>query len=87
MTDSNKVDLTPLFTGDYRPLPPRERLRCSFSDTLCEADEYITAGEVTIEDVVDDLADSFIELQKYFQDKVKVYESLFTAISERASQR
>lgn len=78
MTD----DLTSLFPP-YKPLPPKERIRNYFADTLCEADEYITAGELTAGETIELFVESLLESQKYFQDKVKVYDLLHDAINSR----
>lgn len=67
----------------YRKLSPQEILKCCFEDALCEADEYITSGEITANEVIEIFVNSLIAGQKYFQDKVKVYELLNEAITAR----
>lgn len=64
----------------HRKVTPYELIKEGFDDTLCEADEYITLGELTAGEVLEAFAQSMIESQKYFEDKVKVYESLRQAI-------
>lgn len=77
MTSNN--DLSSLF----KPKPAKERLRNYFADTLCEADEYITAGELSAGELIDLFVEAMLESQKYFADKVKVYDMLRDAIASR----
>lgn len=80
MTNTN--DQTSVF-NPYKPLPPKERIRNYFADTLCEADEFITAGELNAGEVIDQFVEAMNESQKYFADKVKVYDMLRDAITSR----
>lgn len=71
----------------YRKLSPQELLKCCFDDTLSEADEYITSGELTPGEVIEQFVDSLISAQKYFQDKAQAYDQLNAAITERYRNR
>ena len=71
----------------YRKLTPKEMLKCCFDDTFSEADEFITNGELTAGEVIEQFVDSLLSSQKYYQDKAQVYDQLNAVITERYRNR
>ena len=64
-------------------MTPQKRLEQYFSDVLCEAEESIKAGEVSVDDVVNAFAIAITDWHSYFQNTADIYEKLINAVISR----
>lgn len=64
-----------------------DNIKLCFMDTLCEANELISAGKLRADDLLNIFVAALTEDAKYYSDKAKIYDDIYYAISQRGRNK